>query len=163
MELLFVIIFTISIAALIYSATQFAGRITKHLKVIRLQLEIQNPMFVSEQLLDLDKHIEYWQEKMFKYKDDMSEENKEIQGLTFDLFWAYLERLNHYRVMIVEAKQTGSPNKIHDKYRKWLEENEERIHKMEKKVMEINPKIKEDLDKRNIDYEFSGKWNAKED
>lgn len=138
------------------------GKISKHLRIIRLQLEIQNPMFVSGELLELDKNIQYWQEKMSKYRNDFSDKNKEIAGLTFNLFWAYVDRLNHFRIMVVEAKKTGTPAKIHEKYEKWLDKNEERIREMEKKAMKLNGKIKEDLDRRNLDLEFLGKWDRDE-
>ena len=116
-------------------------------------------MFVSEELLELDKNIQYWHEKMFKYKDDTSEKNKEISKMTFDLFWANIKRLNNFRVMIAEARKTGNPTKIHEKYEEWLDKNEEDIRNMEKKAMELNNKIKEDLEKRSLDIEFLGKWN----
>lgn len=141
---------------------QHLGRILKHLRLIRLQLEIQNPMFVSEQLLDLDKNVNYWQEKMWKYKEDTSERNKEIRELTFQLFWAYVETQNHYRIMIAEAKHTGDPSKIHDKYRDKLEKKYEEIRKKEERAMEINSKIKDEIGKRDLDIEFAGKWETDE-
>lgn len=162
MDLIGFIFLGVAIVGVVLVLMQHLGRISKHLRIIRLQLEIQNPMFVSEELLDLDKNITYWHGKMFKYKEDTSEKNKEISQLTFDLFWAYVERLNHYRIMIAEAKHTGDSSKIHDKYRDWLRKNEERIEKMEKRSMEIDSKIKDDLSKRNLDIEFSGKWDTDE-
>ena len=159
MNLLLSIIFGFGIFALVYFLIQSLNKIVEQLKIIRLQLEIQNPMFVSEELIELDKNIKYWQEKMMKYKNDFSDKNKEIGQVTFDLFWANVERLNHFRIMIAEAKHTGDPSKIHDKYRKWLEENEEKVRNMEKKAKELDTEINEDLDKRSIDYEFQGVWN----
>lgn len=154
MDLLLSILIGAGIFAFAYAIIQSLTRITKNLKVIRLQLEIQNPMFVSEELIELDKSIDYWQKEMLKYKNDFSEKNKEIGQNTFDLFWAHVERLNQFRIMIAEAKHTGDPTKVHDKYRKWLEENEERIDKLEKSAKKIDSKIKEDLEKRSLDREF---------
>lgn len=162
MDLFVSIILGLGISIVVFVLIQHFGRISKHLRIIRLQLEIQNPLFVSEQLLELDKNINYWQGKMFKYKDDISEKNKEIGQLTFDLFWAYIERLNHFRIMVVEAKQTGNPTKVHEKYETWLNKNEENIRNMEKRAKEIDSKIKEDLEKRSLDNEFLGKWDIDE-
>lgn len=162
MDLIISIFFGLSLVTFIFALLQHLGRISKHLRIIRLQLEIQNPMFTSEELLELDKNIQYWHEKMFKHKDDYGEKNKEIGDLTFKLFWAYLERLNHFRVMIVEARKTGDPTKIHEKYEAWLQKNGEEIKNMEKKAMRLNGKIKEDLEKMNLDLEFLGKWNKDE-
>ena len=99
---------------------------------------------------------------MFKYKDDISEENKEISDITFKLFWAYVERLNHFSVMIVEAKNTGEPSKIHKKYEDWLHKNDEEIEKMEEKAKTLDAKIKSDLERRSLDLEFLGKWDKEE-
>jgi len=162
MDLIAVIFFGFGLTALIYVLIQLLGRISKHLRIIRLQLEIQNPLFTSEELLELDKNIEYWREKMWKYKDDGSEKNKEIGNITFKLFWAHADRLNHYRVMIVEARKTGDPTKIYDKYEKWLDKNEKEIEKMEKKAIGLNWRIKGDLEKRSLDFEFLGKWDIDE-
>lgn len=99
---------------------------------------------------------------MFKYKDNLDEKDKDIQEVTFNLFWAYVERLNHFRVMIVEAKVIGDPTKVHAKYEDWLRKNEEEIEKMEKKAKTLNAKIKEDLDRKSLDLEFLGKWGKEE-
>lgn len=64
--------------------------------------------------------------------------------------------------MIAEAKQTGNPTKVHEKYENWLNKNEENIISMKKRAKEINSKIKEDLEKRSIDIEFLGKWDKDE-
>lgn len=116
-------------------------------------------MFVSEELLELDKNIKYWRTKMWKYKDDIHEKNKEIGKLTFDLFWQHVERLNQFRVMIVEAKKNGNTDKIHKKYESWLDKNKEDIEKTERKARGINSQIKKDLEKRDLDIEFLGKWD----
>src|SRR3989344_1053447 len=107
MDLIISIIFGVSIAIIIMVLLQHLGRISKHLRIIRLQLEIQNPMFTSNELLELDKNIQYWQEKMFKYKDTYGDKDKDIRDITFNLFWANVDRLNHFRIMIVEATNTG--------------------------------------------------------
>ena len=125
------VVFGIGVAVCVYVLLQHIDKISKHLRIIRLQLEIQNPMFTSEELLELDKNIIYWQEKMLLYKDNTSEKDKEISEISFKLFWGYVERLNHFRVMIVEAKNTGDPGKIHDKYEDWLRKNSAEIDKME--------------------------------
>ena len=65
----------VGITIVVIVLLHYLGRISKHLRIIRLQLEIQNPMFTSEELLELDKSIIYWQEKMWKYKDDIGEKN----------------------------------------------------------------------------------------
>lgn len=162
MDFITAFLFGISIFLFISFLKKYFDGITKHLRIIRLQLEIQNPMFVSEELLELDKNINYWHEKMFKYKDDISEKNKEISQLTFDLFWLYVEKQNRLRIMIAEVKKIGNPTKIHEKYEKWLNKNEENIKKMEKRVKEIDRKISEDLEKRDLDIEFLGKWDKDE-
>lgn len=162
MDLIIAIIFGFGIATFVIVLLQHLGRISKHLRVIRLQLEIQNSMFTSNELLELDKNILYWQEKMFKYKDSYDEKDKDIQDVTFNLFWAYVERLNHFRVMIVEAKETGDPTKIHEKYEKWLNKNGEEIENLEEKAKTLDPKIKEELERRSLDLEFLGKWGKDE-
>lgn len=154
MDLLISILVGISVFAFVYVIIQSLTKITKNLKVIRLQIEIQNPMFISEEIMELEERVDYWQEKMFKYRNDISEKNKEIRDVTFDLFWANVERRNQFRIMIAEAKQTGNPSKIHDKYGKWLKENETKIMKLEEKAKKIDSKIKEDIDRRSLDREF---------
>lgn len=74
----------------------------------------------------------------------------------------YINRRDRSRKMIAEAKATGDPEKIHDKYEKWLDKNEEEIRKMEDKAKTLDTKIKEDLEKRNVDLEFLGKWDRDE-
>lgn len=162
MALIISILLGACIAAIIIILTQHLGRISKHLRIIRLQLEMQNPMFTSGDLLELDKNIQYWQEKMFKYKDDSSERNKEIRDLTFEIFWAYVARLNHLRVMMAEARKTGDPMKTHEKYENWLHKNGENIAGMELKAKNLDTGIKENLDQRNLDLEFLGKWDRDE-
>lgn len=156
------IIFGLGITIVVVALLQHLGKISKHLRIIRLQLEIQNPMFTSEELLELDKNIFYWHEKMFKYKDSYGDKDKDVRDITFKLFWAYVERLNHYRVMIVEAKDTGDPSKIHEKYEDWLHKNEEEIEKMEEKAKTLDAQIKADLERKSLDFEFSGKWDKEE-
>jgi len=150
------------IAYFVWASLQFLGKISNHLKIIRLQLEIQNPLFVSEQLLELDKNIDYWHEKMWKYKEETDEKHKDIRDVTFDLFWAYVDRLNHYRAMITESRKNGETTKIHEKYEKWLKTNENEIQKMEEKAIGLDGKIKDDITKRNLDIEFLGKWDKNE-
>jgi|SRR3989344_4568926 len=162
MDLIISIIFGVSIAIIIMVLLQHLGRISKHLRIIRLQLEIQNPLFTSNQLLELDQNINYWQEKMMKYKDNDGEKDKEISDITFHLFWAYVGRLNYFRVMIAEAKETGNPDKVSDKYRKLLDKNEKEIDDLEDKAKTQNVKIKEDLEKRSLDFNFLGKWDRDE-
>lgn len=162
MDLIISVILGIGITIVIIALLQHLGKISKHLRTIRLQLEIQNPMFTSNELLELDKNIQYWQEKMFKYKDTFAEKDKDIRDITFKLFWAYVDRLNHFRVMIVEAKDTGDPSKIHEKYEDWLHKNEEEIKKMEDKAKTLDSKIKSDLERRSLDLEFLGKWDKEE-
>lgn len=162
MDLLISIIFGLAIAVFVYFLINILNKISSHLRIIRLQLEIQNPLFVSEELLELDKNINYWKEKMWKYKDDIGETNKEIRDITFNLFWAYVEKLNHFRVMVAESKVLGNPNKTHEKYEKWLDKNGEDIRKMEKRATEINDKIKDEIGKRDLDLEFLGKWDTSE-
>lgn len=162
MDLIISIIFGVGIAMLVMVLLQHLGRISKHLRTIRLQLEIQNPMFTSNQLLELDKNINYWEEKMMKYKDRYDDKDKEINDVTFKLFWAYVDRLNHFRLMVLEAKASGSQAKISDKYEKWLFKNEEEIRNMEEKAKTLDAKIKGDLEKRSLDFEFLGKWDKDE-
>lgn len=162
MEMIISIIFGVGIVTIIMVLFQHLGRISKHLRIIRLQLEIQNPLFTSNQLLELDKNINYWQKKMMKYKDSYGEKDKEIRDITFNLFWAYVDRLNHFRIMVVEAKENGNPTKIYDKYEKWLDKNEKEIDDIEDKAKTIDAKIKEDLEKRSLDFEFLGKWDKDE-
>lgn len=162
MDLIISVVLGAGITIVIIVLLQHLGRISKHLRIIRLQLEIQNPMFVSDELLELDKNINYWQEKMWKYKDETDEKYKDIRDVTFNLFWAYVERLNHYRIMIAESKKSGETTKIHEKYEKWLESNEEDIRKMEEKAIAIDDKIKGEISKRNLDLEFLGKWDREE-
>lgn len=160
MDLIGFIFLGVVLVGIVVALIQHIGRISKHLRIIRLQLEIQNPMFVSEELLDLDKNTKYWQEKMWKYKENTSDKNKEIGDLTFHLFWAYVEKLNHYRIMIAEAKHSGDPSKVHDKYRDRLVKKDEEIRKMEKRAMELNSKIKDEIGRRNLDLEFASKWDT---
>ena len=141
MDLIISIIFGVGIATFIMVLLQHLDRISKHLRIIRLQLEIQNPMFTSNELLELDKNINYWQGKMMKYKESNGEKDEEIGDVTFKLFWAYVDRLNHFRIMIVEAKETGKPGKIHDKYRTWLDKNGKEVHDMEDKAKTKNTPI----------------------
>lgn len=162
MDIIFFIIFGIGIATFISVLLQHLGRISKHLRLIRLQLEIQNPLFTSEQLLELDKSINYWQEKMMKYRNKYDDKNKEIRDMTFKLFWAYVERLNYFRNMINEARENNNPDKINDKHRKWLDENEKEIDDMEEKAKVLDVKIKNDLDKKDLDLEFLGRWDKNE-
>lgn len=162
MDLIISIVFGLGITTIVIVLLQHLGRISKHLRIIRLQLEIQNSMFTSNELLELDKNIQYWQEKMFKYKDTYGDKDKDIRDITFKLFWAYVERLNHFRVMIVEARDTGDPNKIHEKYEDWLHKNEEEIEKMEEKAKTSDAKIKADLERKSLDLGFLGKWDKEE-
>jgi tRNA U34 5-carboxymethylaminomethyl modifying enzyme MnmG/GidA len=162
MDMIISIIFGLGITTFVIVLLQHLGRISKHLRIVRLQLEIQNPMFTSNELLELDKNILYWQEKMFKHKDSYGEQDKDIRDVTFNLFWAYVERLNHFRVMIAEAKETGNPTKVHAKYEDWLHKNEEEIEKMEKKAKTLDAKIKADIERRSLDLEFLGKWDKEE-
>lgn len=155
------IIFGVGIAVVTIVLLQHLGRISKHLRIIRLQLEIQNPMFTSNQLLELDKNINYWEEKMMKYKDRYDDKDKEANDITFKLFWAYVDRLNHFRLMVLDAKAIGNQAKISDKYEKWLSKNEEEIREMEKKAERL-PEFKSDLRGKSLDLEFLGKWNRDE-
>lgn len=159
MDLIIPIVFGVGIVILIFALFQHLGKISKHLRIIRLQLEIQNPMFTSNQLLELDQNINYWQEKMMKYKDSNDEE---ISQLTFDLFWAYVSRLNHFRVMVLEAKASGDQDKISKKHGKWLDKNEKEIDNLEEKAKALDEKIKSDLERRSLDFEFLGKWDRDE-
>lgn len=162
MDIIVSVLLGLGIAAFIFFVIQLLSKISKHLRIIRLQLEIQNPLFVSDELLELDQNIQYWHDKMFKFKDDMDDKNKEIRDLTFNLFWAYVERLNHFRIMVAEAKKTGNPSSIHEQNEKWIKKNEEEIRDLEEKAKSHNSKIKEELEKRNLDFEFLGKWSADE-
>lgn len=162
MDFVVLVIFGVLIITFALALLRHLDKISKHLKAVRLQLEIQNPLFVSEQLLELDKNINYWHGKMWKYKDETDDKYKEISEVTFNLFWEYVDRLNHYRIMIVESKKTGEPTKIHEKYEKWLTTNQEEIRKMEEKAMALDEKIKDEISKRNLDIEFLGKWNKDE-
>lgn len=165
MDMIISIIFGVSVGAfviVVLNSLRHLDRISKHLRIIRLQLEIQNPMFTSNQLLELDKNINYWEEKMWKYKDRYDDKDKEINDVTFKLFWAYVSRLNHFRVMVLEAKASGDQDKISKKYEKWLDKNEKEIDDLEEKAKVLDTKIKEDLEKRSLDFEFLGKWDRDE-
>lgn len=156
------IIFGVGITVFVMVLLQHLGRISKHLRIIRLQLEIQNPMFTSEYLLELEKNIDYWDKWMMRYRNRYSDKDKEINDAIFNVYFAYINRRDRSRKMIAEAKATGDPEKIHDKYEKWLDKNEEEIRKMEDKAKTLDTKIKEDLEKRSLDFEFLGKWDRGE-
>ena len=159
MDIIFYIIFGVGVAIVVAGTLRHLAKISKHLRIIRLQLEIQNHMFTSNQLLELDKNINYWEEKMMKYKDSS---NEEISQVTFDLFWAYVTRLNHFRTMVLESKVSGNQAKISTKYEKWLFKNEEELEAMENKAKTLDSKIKSDLEKKSLDLEFLGKWDKDE-
>ena len=61
MDLLISVVLGLGIIIVVLTLIQHLGKISKHLRIIRLQLEIQNPMFTSNELLELDKNILYWQ------------------------------------------------------------------------------------------------------
>lgn len=162
MDSIVIILLALGVTYIMYILHRYLVKIVKHLRVIRLQLEIQNPMFVSEELLALDRNINYWREKALEYKDDISDENKEIRDLTHGLFFGYVERLNRFRIMIAEADKTGNPTKVHEKYEDWLDENEEKMENMETKAMELDERIKKDITSKRLDLEFLGYWRYDE-
>ena len=156
------IIFGIGITAVVMALLQHLDKISKHLRIIRLQLEIQNPMFTSGYLLDLDKHIDYWEKWMMKYRNRYDDKDKEMSDIIFKVYFAYINRRDRSRKMIAEAKVTGDPETVHNKHEKWLDKNEEEIRKMEDKAEALDAKIKSDMEKRGYDFEFLGKWDRDE-
>ncbi len=160
MDLIITLVAAITIFYFINKITLRLGEISKHLRAIRLQSEIQNPIATSDELLDLDKNINFWHDQMYKYKEN--DKDKEIRDLTFDLFWAYVEKLNHLRVEVIEIKHLGNQEKVTEKYEDWFEKNDNKIREMEKKAMEIDQTINKVISKRNLDYEFLGKWDRDE-
>ncbi len=159
MDIVAILILAGVVIFFLYPVKHFLNNINKHLRVIKLQLEIQNPLFTTNELILIDQNIDFWHDKMWKYKDDDRKENKEISDLTFSLFWLYVTRLNLYRVMVLKAKHTGDADGIYDKYEKELEENEKETRDKEKRAGEINKQIYDELQKRNLDIEFTGEWN----
>jgi len=153
------IIAFVLIVYLITKIQNYFEKISNHLKAIRIQLEFQNPMFLTSELLQLDYFLKFFHQKMNAYRDD-DKKPKELNDLLFKLFWAYQEKANKYRALIAEAKVSGDPVKVYKEYDKWLGENNTEIKNLEDKAKKLDKKIKEILDDRDLSYEFTGKWTA---
>lgn len=157
------LILSIFIIRFIFIIPDQLQKILNYLKKIKLLLEISSPIFSSEGLWQLEQEIEYWKEKDDKYHNDFSDKNKKIKDLISGIYWDHRRELEIFKEMNLKALCGKSLKKVREEYDKELDEIRKRINENEEKLRKPNKKINDELMKRDLDYEFLGRWTREKD
>lgn len=164
MDGLLTLIGLVVIAGFLISVPALLKRIAKHLYRIQLLLELQNPTESGDSLWQRDQIYRFWRDQAHKYHEDISDENKEISDLVFDRFIAQMS-INELsaRINFHAIDQKGDTLATDDKLEDALAAKQKEIRELEKKISEINPRLKTKIDDINNTLGFGYDWKYDED